>query len=133
MHIKPKDPKQFVTPSPGAYNPDLADKDVKKVAPKYSFGMKGKDDKKPEVPAPNAYIVGAPKDMPSYSLSSRPVDPKSYVTPAPGAYEAADTNRYKNKSPSFSLSTRYALPSDQTMKPGPATYTPEKVSQSNFV
>ena len=45
MHIKPKDPKSFVTPSPGAYNPDLADKDVKESAPKFSFGMKPKDEK----------------------------------------------------------------------------------------
>ena len=42
LHIKPKDPKQFVTPSPGAYNPDGADKDVKEAAPKYSFGIKTK-------------------------------------------------------------------------------------------
>ena len=42
LHIKPKDPKQFVTPAPGAYNPDGADKDVKEAAPKYSFGIKTK-------------------------------------------------------------------------------------------
>ena len=53
---------------------------------------------------------------------------KPYVTPSPGAYEAADTNRYKNKSPSFSLSTRYTVPSDHTMKPGPGAYSPEKVT-----
>jgi hypothetical protein len=93
MHIKPKDPKQFVTPSPGAYNPESADKDVKKMAPKYSFGIKGKEDRKPEVPAPNAYSVPATKDMPSYSLTSRQPDAKAYVTPSPGAYESADTNR----------------------------------------
>ena len=45
MHIKPKDPKNYVTPAPGAYNPDLADKDVKESAPKYSFGTKPKDEK----------------------------------------------------------------------------------------
>ena len=37
---------------------------------------------------------------------NRAAEAKPYVTPSPGAYEAADTNRYKNKSPSFSLSTR---------------------------
>ena len=58
----------------------------------------------------------------------RAADAKPYVTPSPGAYEAADTNRYKNKSPSFSLSTRYTVPSDHTMKPGPGAYSPEKVS-----
>ena len=50
MHIKPKDPRSFVTPAPGAYNPENAVDDVKKTAPKYSFGIKGKDDKPAEVP-----------------------------------------------------------------------------------
>ena len=50
MHIKPKDPKSFVTPAPGAYNPELAEKDIKESAPKYSFGIKSKDGK--SVPGP---------------------------------------------------------------------------------
>ena len=50
MHIKPKDPKQFVTPAPGAYNPEAADREVKQTAPKYSFGIKGKDEKPQSVP-----------------------------------------------------------------------------------
>ena len=50
MHIKPKDPKSFVTPAPGAYNPELAEKDVKLAAPKYSFGIKSKDSK--SIPGP---------------------------------------------------------------------------------
>jgi hypothetical protein len=41
----------------------------------------------------------------------------------------ADTNQYKNKSPAFSLSTRYNMPSDTSLKPGPGTYTPEKVNK----
>ena len=56
--------------------------------------------------APNAYSVSSPKDQPSYSLSSRHKEPKKYITPAPGAYEAADTNGYKPKAPTYSLSTR---------------------------
>ena len=72
LHIKPKDPKQFVTPAPGAYNPDGADKDVKESAPKYSFGIKTKDGKPREVPAPNAYTISKSKDAPCYSLASRP-------------------------------------------------------------
>jgi len=58
MHIKPKDPKGFVTPAPGAYNPELAEKDVKQAAPKYSFGIKAKDSKSVPGPAPNAYSLG---------------------------------------------------------------------------
>ena len=45
MHIKPKDPKVFVTPAPGTYNPENADRDVKAAAPKYSFGIKPKAEK----------------------------------------------------------------------------------------
>jgi hypothetical protein len=45
MHIKPKDPKVFVTPAPGTYNPENADRDVKAAAPKYSFGIKPKGEK----------------------------------------------------------------------------------------
>lgn len=128
MHIKPKDPRSFVTPAPGSYNPETADRDVRRTAPKYSFGTRGKDDKTRDVPAPNAYSVPNKKDAPSYSLASRPKDAKAYVTPAPGTYEASDTSNYKSKSPAYSLSIRYNVPSDHTMKPGPGAYTPEKAS-----
>ena len=71
----------------------------------------------------------APKETPSYSLSSRPKDPKAFQTPAPGSYETSDTNQYKTKSPAYSLSTRYNVPTDHTMKPGPGAYQPEKVRE----
>ena len=54
MHIKPKDPKSFATPAPGAYNPELAEKDIKEAAPKYSFGIKSKEGKTTLGPG-NAY------------------------------------------------------------------------------
>ena len=69
------------------------------------------------------------KDTPSYSLGSRPKDAKKYVTPAPGAYESCDTRKYKSQPPSYSLSIRYPVPSDTTLKPGPGAYTPEKVER----
>jgi len=56
MHIKPKDPKGFVTPAPGAYNPELAEKDVKQAAPKYSFGIKAKDSKSVPGPGRNSVV-----------------------------------------------------------------------------
>ena len=40
LHIRPKEPKKFVTPSPGAYNPENADKEVKASSAKFSFGIK---------------------------------------------------------------------------------------------
>ena len=76
----------------------------------------------------NLFIMHAKiKDTPSYSLGSRPKDAKIYVTPAPGAYESCDTNHTKQKAPGYSLATRYVVPSDVAMKPGPGAYTPEKV------
>ena len=67
------------------------------------------------------------KDTPSYSLGSRPKEAKKYITPAPGAYESCDTRKYKSQPPSYSLSIRYPVPSDITLKPGPGAYTREKV------
>ena len=40
LHIKVKDPKKFITPSPGAYNPQNADKETRTSAAVYSFGIK---------------------------------------------------------------------------------------------
>ena len=100
---------------------------MKVSAPKYSFGIKAQKGKTQEVPSPNAYTINKHKDTPSYSLASRPKDAKKYVTPAPGAYEAANTNEYKPKAASYSLATRYNIPSDIAMKPGPGAYMPEKV------
>ena len=50
MHIKPKEPKKFVTPAPGAYNPENAEKEVKSSSAKYSFGIKAEAHKIPDVP-----------------------------------------------------------------------------------
>jgi hypothetical protein len=40
LHIKLRDLKKFSTPSPGAYNPQQAEKETKKSAAMYSFGIK---------------------------------------------------------------------------------------------
>ena len=44
----------------------------------------------------------------------------------------SDTNGYKAKAPSYSLSTRFNIPTDIAMKPGPGAYLPEKVSNQLF-
>ena len=43
LHIKIRDLKKFSTPSPGAYNPQQAEKETKKSAAMYSFGVKVPD------------------------------------------------------------------------------------------
>ena len=45
----------------------------------------------------------------------------------------SDTNIYKARSPMYSLSTRYNVPTDNTNKPGPGAYTAEKVTDTIFL
>lgn len=40
MHARPKDPRTIVTPAPGDYEAQNAEKVVQQAAPKYSFGTK---------------------------------------------------------------------------------------------
>lgn len=48
-------------------------------------------------------------------------------TPGPCNYRAVDSNVYKTRAPQFSMLARNMLPGDNTQKPGPGTYSPEKV------
>ena len=48
--------------------------------------------------------------------------------PGPGAYNSANPDMIKPRPPSYSVSSRHNLPSDHSTKPGPGTYSPEKVS-----
>jgi len=49
-------------------------------------------------------------------------------TPGPGTYPITNPNIYRNKRPVYSMKGRNTLPSDSTRKPGPGTYSPEKVT-----
>ena len=51
-----------------------------------------------------------------------------FQTPGPGSYKTIIPSVYKYKSPTYSMNGRNYLPNDATKKPGPGTYTPEKVS-----
>lgn len=82
-------------------------------------------------------VLGATKEgnkkaAPAFSISGRQkefVDDRVH-TPGPGAYNNANPDSVKPKSPSYSVSSRYTLPSDHSTKPGPGAYSPEKVTQS---
>ena len=41
---------RFVTPSPGAYNPQTADKETRRTEPQYSFGIKPESKKGQQCP-----------------------------------------------------------------------------------
>ena len=43
------------------------------------------------------------------------------------AFKTCAVDKYKEKSPNYSLSMRYNAPGDKTGKPGPGAYMSEKV------
>jgi hypothetical protein len=73
---------------------------------------------------------GTYKKAPSYTISGRGKDviDSRVGNPGPGKYESSNLNAMKEKAPSYSLSNRTVLPSDDTKKPGPGAHSPEKVS-----
>lgn len=87
--------------------------------------------------APNLYniptILGTSKEgtirsAPAYTITGRQksrVNPNVFI-PGPGAYDA-NLDPLQKKSPIYSMSARYGLPSDNHLKPGPGAHCPEKV------
>ena len=86
--MKLRDLKKFSTPSPNTYNPQSAEKETRKSAASYSFGMKTEPGVSNKTsPAPNAYAVPAVKEAPAYSLAARAKEQKVGLVPGPGTYE----------------------------------------------
>lgn len=87
--------------------------------------------------APNVYkiptILGTSKEgtirsAPAFTITGRQknrVNPNVFI-PGPGAYDA-NLEPLQRKSPIYSMSTRYGLPNDNHLKPGPGAHCPEKV------
>ncbi|KAG8328661.1 Outer dense fiber protein 3, partial [Homalodisca vitripennis] len=137
LHSRPRDQQTETTPAPGDYNPEKSEKVIHDASPKYTFGLKTTVEKTSSTPAPNVYniptVLGATKEgnkkaAPAFSISGRQkefVDDRVH-TPGPGAYNNANPDSVKPKSPSYSVSSRYTLPSDHSTKPGPGAYSPEK-------
>ena len=128
LHIKLRDLKKFSTPSPNTYNPQSAEKETRKSAASYSFGMKTSPGVSSKTsPAPNAYAVPPVKESPAYSLAARAKEQKVCLVPGPGTYEPCNINILKKKKPSYSLAKRFDPSTDRTTKPGPGSYISEKV------
>lgn len=87
--------------------------------------------------APNAYSLPPALGTglaPAFSISGRgksPIDER-VLNPGPGAYESGNQDKYKARSPSYSISSRTNIPTDQTQKPGPGAHSPEKVRLTLF-
>ncbi|XP_068083198.1 ciliary microtubule associated protein 1A isoform X1 [Anabrus simplex] len=143
LHGRPKDAKHYTTPAPGDYNPEKSEKMVHDNSPKYTFGLKTQLDKPSTTPAPNVYNIptaigatkeGNKKQAPAFTISGRQKEQLDdrVLTPGPGTYNDAKPDNYKSKSPAYSISSRFQLPSDSTMKPGPGAHSPEKVRLDNI-
>jgi hypothetical protein len=139
LHYRHAEPKPFVTPAPGSYCPEKSEKSILDHSPKYSFGLKTKVELKSNTPAPNVYNVpsvlgncpeGTKKKAPAYTMSGRGKEFVDFrvTNPGPGKYDSGNLNHVKSKAPSYSLSVRTQMPSDDTKKPGPGNYSPEKVN-----
>lgn len=129
---RPKEEKKEITPAPGAYSPEKGEKFVSESAPSFTFGAKVKSDRQDNLPAPNAYSLPPALGTglaPAFSISGRGKSPmdERVLNPGPGAYESGNPDKYKFRSPSYSISSRTNIPTDQTQKPGPGAHSPEKI------
>nr|CAD7394203.1 unnamed protein product [Timema cristinae] len=133
LHSRPKDHHVDNTPAPGDYSPEK----TVDHSPKYTFGLKTQTDKPSTTPAPNVYNIpgvlgqtreGNKKQAPSFTISGRQKEhlDDRVLTPGPGTYDSAKSEFTKSRSPAYSISSRYQLPSDSTQKPGPGAHYPEK-------
>jgi len=133
LHGRPKMAKPLATPAPGHYRPERR----RNSASGYSFGMRTKTFTHDSTPSPSAYTIpsyvgsGARSSAPAYSMTGRSKIGSFHEdlrrTPGPGSYKTIIPSVYKYKSPTYSMNGRNYLPNDATKKPGPGTYTPEKV------
>ncbi|XP_014256424.1 outer dense fiber protein 3-like isoform X1 [Cimex lectularius] len=137
LHSRNKDEKHDNTPAPGYYDLEKSDKATHDSSPKFTFGYRTHLEKPSSTPAPNVYkipgVLGATKEgnkcsAPSFSLSGRskePVDDR-VNTPGPGTYNSMSDVTLP-KSPAYSVAPRIQPPSANNIKPGPGTYSPEKI------
>ncbi|PAA75561.1 hypothetical protein BOX15_Mlig016592g2 [Macrostomum lignano] len=137
LYGRPRDSTAFSAPGPGAYRPEATSMDK---APSYSFGMRHQQFRTDNTPGPNAYLpdsmVGRSirsqkKSAPAYSLTGRSKNGGFHEdlqkTPGPGAYNTTQSTHYRSSAPSYSMTSRNAMPGDTTVKPGPGAHSPEKV------
>ncbi|XP_069485581.1 ciliary microtubule associated protein 1B [Ambystoma mexicanum] len=139
LYGRPKDLELFKTPGPGSYSPEKSGKSAYRSAPVYSLAARTKGFGSDQTPGPAAYLlpamlgphtVGKPS-APYISMTGRSkigsFAEDLQKTPGPGTYRVTDPSSYKNRPPNYSMTARNELPGDNTMKPGPGAYAPEKV------
>ena len=142
LYSRHADKNNSLTPGPGKYKPE--DKRVMENAfqkpPAYSFGLKHKYRGSDNTPAPNYYsmpgmlgktVQSSKKQAPAYTLTGRSKVGSFHEdlqkTPGPGNYNIVNPGKYKSEQPHYSMLGRNVMPGDTTVKPGPGTYSPERV------
>lgn len=122
---------RFKGPGPAAYTlqTTISNKNYNgKTAPKYSFGMKLKQQKKMVTPGPNQFTPKALRNgvanAPAYSISGRNFPHKiESESPGPASYSYSNYYQSKSKSsPAYSLLGRHNYQKLDSV-PGPAAYS----------
>uniref|UniRef100_A0A670JBC2 Outer dense fiber protein 3-like n=1 Tax=Podarcis muralis TaxID=64176 RepID=A0A670JBC2_PODMU len=142
IYGRPRDVMSFMTPGPGRYSPEKAKNLAYPSAPNYSLASRTKNFDYDQSPGPAAYglppmlgpkVIGK-STAPNYSIFGRSMIGSFYEdlskTPGPCNYRLVDPSVYKNRPPHFSMLARNMPPGDNTLKPGPGAYSPEKVRTS---
>ncbi|XP_074083266.1 ciliary microtubule associated protein 1B isoform X2 [Macrotis lagotis] len=138
IYGRPRDSRLFHTPGPGRYFPERATHLAFPKAPGHTMGSRSKDFQIDGTPGPAAYTVPSlfgcrlvhKSSAPNFSMSGRSLVGSFCQdlskTPGPCAYQEVNPTVYKAKAPQFTMQPRTSLPEDNTEKPGPATYYPQK-------
>ncbi|XP_060082036.1 outer dense fiber protein 3-like [Ylistrum balloti] len=140
VYSRQREPAIFNGPGPGSYSPQNAGPQARFRAASYSFGVRHRNRRTDDVPAPNRYslpsmtgktIQSGKKQAPIYSMNAR--QSRGHFSedlanaPGPGTYNTTTPSTYKERAPIYSMTARNAMPGDSTQKPGPGAHSPEVV------
>ncbi|KAJ7329370.1 hypothetical protein JRQ81_015544 [Phrynocephalus forsythii] len=135
--------QQSCSPGPGYLIPTNMTMRGKDGSPAYSIYGRPRDVMPFMTPGPGPAAYGLPPMMgpkvigktsaPTYSIFGRSAIGSFYEdlckTPGPCNYRVVDPSVYKNRPPHYSMLARNMPPGDNTVKPGPGAYSPEKHTQ----
>ncbi|XP_021926836.1 outer dense fiber protein 3-like isoform X2 [Zootermopsis nevadensis] len=124
-------------PGPGQYNVTGLSAKGKDNPLAATLHSRPKEVRADLTPAPGDYNLEKSEGImhdtsPKYTFGLKTQVEKPSQTPGPGSYNNAKADNYKAKAPAYSISSRYQMPSDSTMKPGPGAHSPEKARLDNL-
>ncbi|KAM6937882.1 ciliary microtubule associated protein 1B [Xenentodon cancila] len=140
LHSRPKQPQLVQVPGPGQYSPEHSGKLTFRSAPAYSLTGRRKYGSNNNIPGPATYTLppmigskGVAVPSARYCKLSGRRETGSFhedlkKTPGPAAYEVVDPYVSRQRPPQYSMTGRNFVPLDNTEKPGPGAYYPERVT-----